>query len=136
MAKIRRFASQEQFEAFYENREHRDAVNLVESATHLCADLTTGCKRVSTAIRRFFTALKDIDEFKCWEEGISESVENGYMSDYESVWNAEKGRSEATGNWAYGVEANDDGFYIFLNVRRNNPFDCMNREEMEYAQVQ
>ena len=138
MEKIRKFASQEQYEAYYEINEHKpgNIVDVVESETHYCADLTTYCKKPSTAVRRFFAAVNGIKDYECWEEGMEESVESGYMSLKDTFWNEETGREDFGGNYAFGIEELDDGlWYMFFNVKKleseNGDSESANTEKKE-----
>lgn len=85
--------------------------------TRFCADLITNCKNWQTAVRRFFKALEGDARFAGWQDGITESCENGCFHEVETFWNVETLKSEYQGGWHWTVEAiSEDAYYVELTV--------------------
>lgn len=93
--------------------------------TNFATQITTSCKRATTAVKRFFSAI-DPDKYPAlagWKDSILESVQNGCFSDKEMY------NGMYTGQYSWGVEAIDeDRYYIFLNF-----LDVAKDKEKEYS---
>lgn len=79
------------------------------------SDMTTNCKSWKTALKRFFSVLRE-HCFYGWYESIRESCENGVFSADDMT--LANGKKNPGFSWCYGVEQlDDDIWYIFLNIK-------------------
>ena len=93
--------------------------------TKFSADLMTSCKKATTAVKRFFSAIdpKKYPALNDWKEEILESVQNGVFSG-KDMYNG-----MFTGQYSWGVEApNEDSYYVYLNL-----LDVAKDKEEEYS---
>lgn len=113
--RVMKFKSQDEYEKWVDERQENDRsineiVCIVDEGFRLSVDLITACKKPATAIRRMFKELNDIPELDGWQDGMTESIENGVYSD------------SASHDWAYGVEnygdEDYDEYYVYLTVYR------------------
>jgi hypothetical protein len=94
-----------------------DTVEIIRQAsqfgTSFSTQMETSCKRATTAVQRFFSAI-DPDKYPAiasWKDTLLESVQNGYFDD-KDVYNG-----MYTGQYSWGVEAIDENrYYVFLNL--------------------
>lgn len=106
-----------------------DTVDIIRQAskfgTSFSTQMETSCKRATTAVQRFFSAI-DPDKYPAlagWKDSILESVQNGYFSEKEMY------NGMYTGQYSWGVEAIDeDRYYVFLNF-----LDVAKDKEKEYS---
>lgn len=112
MMKMKRFASQDEFEAWVDERQENglsidEIVTVVDDGKKISVDLTTECVKPETAIRRMLKGLGDIPELDGWQACMTEAVANGVFD-------------ESAGNdWAWGVDCPDENtYYVYLIVYR------------------
>ena len=68
MIRIKKFKDYDEFEKYYDDREYpNNVITMIESDTHINADLNTVCKFKKTAVKRFFKAVKDYPDLMEWE---------------------------------------------------------------------
>jgi len=113
--RVMKFKSQDEYEKWVDERQENDQsideiVVVVDEGFRVSVDLTTACKKPATAIRRMFKELSGIPELDGWQDGMTESIENGYYSDSDP-------RNYAWGVENYGDEDYDE-YYVFLVVYR------------------
>ena len=118
--KIRFFDSFEEFDLSGTAGNYEE-VTVVRERGWVKCDLLTECKSYKTALRRFFKALADVPEVSDWYEGMRESAENGYFSGNDFTM-ADGGRNPVPG-YAWEIEDHDGAWYIFLNVKTDEPED-------------
>ena len=94
-----------------------DTVEIIRQAsefgTSFSTQMETSCKRATTAVQRFFSAI-DPNKYPAiasWKDSMLESVRNGYFDD-KDMYNG-----MYTGQYSWGVETIDeDRYYVFLNL--------------------
>ncbi len=107
-----------------------DTVDIIRQASQFgvkfAADITTSCKRATTAVNRFFSAInpEKYPALASWKAGILESIQNGYFSEVDTY------NGMSTGSYSWGVEEIGDGagFYVYLNT-----LDVAKDKEKEYS---
>ena len=114
-----------------------DTVEIIRQAsefgTSFSTQMETSCKRATTAVQRFFSAI-DPNKYPAiasWKDSMLESVRSemanilqyGYFSEKEMY------NGMYTGQYSWGVEAIDeDRYYVFLNF-----LDVAKDKEKEYS---
>lgn len=107
--------------AQYEEDEKKNGDNVVaivlnEKYGTMCADIMSTAKSYKTAVSHLFKGVDQLglsEHFDGWKESLLESVECGTWADRESVWNAEKCRSEyIPGGWHYAIEGEPGAWYV------------------------
>ena len=114
-----------------ENEYLEDTIDIVRKAseygTKFSADMFTSCSRLSTAVKRFFSAIdpSKYPAIASWKDGILESVNNGYFSE-KSVLN----NGLYTGEYSWGIDEVADGksVYVYLNL-----LDVAKDKEAEFS---
>ena len=94
-----------------------DTVEIIRQAsefgTSFSTQMETSCKRATTAVQRFFSAI-DPNKYPAiasWKDSMLEFVRNGYFDD-KDMYNG-----MYTGQYSWGVETIDeDRYYVFLNL--------------------
>lgn len=118
--KIRFFDSFAEFEMSGTAGNYEEVTVIRENGWIKC-DLMTECKSYKTALRRFFKALANVPEVSGWYEDMSESAENGYFQMNDNMM-ADGTRNPFPG-YAWEIEDHDGAWYIFLNVKTDEPED-------------
>ena len=106
-----------------------DTVEIIRQAsefgTSFSTQMETSCKRATTAVQRFFSAI-DPNKYPAiasWKDSMLEFVRNGYFDD-KDMYNG-----MYTGQYSWGVETIDeDRYYVFLNF-----LDVAKDKEKEYS---
>ena len=100
------FTSFEEFEASQTAGDY-ERVTIINYNDRISADVMTEAKSIQMAVKKFFTAVKDIELFDGWKECALEMMEAGYFSSFEP------------GSYSFEVkEPEDNFFYITLTVWR------------------
>ena len=115
MIKVKQFENYEAMATYYKEDHVPEEMLLILSNDHgmVKSDLTTECKAMKTAIKRFFKQINHIAEYAGWEECILENCE------CENYHDQEMANGKPTGGYSWGIESvNDNTWYIWLNVKR------------------
>lgn len=118
--KVRFYDSMHEFE-LSETSGNYEEVSVVRENGWIKCDLMTECKRYQTALRRFFKALENVPEVYEWRETLEESTENGYFK-MDDLTMADGSRNPVPG-YVWGVEEYDGCWYVYVNVRVEEPAD-------------
>lgn len=92
-----------------------------EFGTSFSTQMETSCKRATTAVQRFFSAI-DPNKYPAiasWKDSMLESVRNGDSDDNRNGYFGDKDMYNGmyTGQYSWGVETIDeDRYYVFLNL--------------------
>ena len=112
--KVRFFDSMHEFELSETSGDYEE-VSVVRENGWIKCDLMTECKRYQTALRRFFKAVENVPEIYRWRDSLEVSTEGGQF----------KGNDLDTANpsFYWGVEDHDGLWYVYVNVRVDEPAD-------------
>lgn len=92
-----------------------EEVTVIRENSWVKCDLMTECKSYKTALRRFFKALVNVPEVSGWYEDMKNAVDGGCFK-AQDIYHSDPG-------YFWAVEDHDGAWYIFLNVKTEEPED-------------
>ena len=123
MLKIKKFKNYDEFEKYSDKLQEKDknfpnnVIAIIETDTHISADVMVVCKKKKTAAKRFFESVKDYPDLAAWDGWFNtDNEDDEHAKDERFNYMTEK--NDYTGNYSIGIENFEDRFYIFMNMSK------------------